>query len=177
MRRIQLTVSSVTTNPDSAYALISNFTSYPELVDEVKKVDVRHHESGLLVSDWEVVFRNGPLRWTEIDYKRPASLTIEFEQIEGDFQTFRGAWQVSTKSPSPGGCSVSFTAEFDFGIESLQGVLEPIAEKVLKEGIGVILSRLLSDAEVVADERTANAVRERIQGSKSGTDALAVSSI
>lgn len=32
-------------------------------------------------SDWEVIFRNGPLRWTEVDYHNPADRSIAFEQL------------------------------------------------------------------------------------------------
>ena len=44
---------------------------------------------------------------------------------------------------------MSFEVTFDFGIPSLAGVLEPIAERVLKESILKIMSRTLSDVNVV----------------------------
>jgi len=97
-------------------------------------------------SDWEVVFRNGPLRWTEVDYHMPNERRIAFEQRTGDFQTFRGGWQVTA---TEFGSHVSFEVVFDFGIPSLAGVLEPIAERVLKESILKIMSRTLSDVIIV----------------------------
>src|SRR5205823_2860065 len=121
---------------------------------------------GALMSDWEIFFRNGLLRWTEVDYFQSDQRRIVFEQTTGDFEVFRGSWQVS---PVPGGCEVNFEANFDFGIPSLAGVLEPIATKVLKEGIALIVHQLLGKASVVGDPPVAAAVAARLAGRQADT--------
>jgi ribosome-associated toxin RatA of RatAB toxin-antitoxin module len=160
MRSLELKVESWGVEADVAYQRISEFERYPDLVDDVRSV-VMHSNGGgePVVSDWEIVFRSGPLRWSEVDYFQPHLRRIVFEQISGDFDEFRGSWQVA---PTTGGCEVTFEATFDFGIPSLAGVLEPIAAKVLKEGIGMILHQLLGGATVVGDPKIAAAVAARI---------------
>ncbi|MBB5912208.1 ribosome-associated toxin RatA of RatAB toxin-antitoxin module [Nocardia transvalensis] len=166
MRTASITVYSDSIEPDRAYRDIRHFEAYPDLVDEVSSVLVRPGADGASsVSDWEVYFRNGPLRWTEIDYFREEQRNIVFEQESGDFHVFRGSWQVR---PSGTGSAVTFEATFDFGIPSLAGVLEPIAEKVLKEGIALVLIRLLGNAEVVGDPAVAAAVAKKLAGVGSG---------
>lgn len=160
MRSLELTVRS-SVDADNAYQKISRFEQYPDLVDEVRSVRVLDGgvSADTLHSEWEVYFRNGPLRWAEVDYFQPGLRRITFEQTSGDFHIFRGSWQVRSL---PEGCEVIFETTFDFGIVSLEGVLEPVATKVLKEGIGIVLHRLLGDAAVVDDPATAAAIALRL---------------
>lgn len=172
MRSMEIALTSTAADADLAYRRISEFERYPELVDEVRSVVVRADDSGEpLVSDWEIYFRNGPLRWSEVDYFQPTLRRIVFEQVSGDFEVFRGSWQVDAR---PDGCAVHFEATFDFGIPSLAGVLEPVATKVLKEGIATIVHRLLGTAEVVGDPATAAAVAVRLAARAQGDPALSV---
>lgn len=159
MRTVTLTVDSATCDADVAYSRIRKFEDYPDLVDDVRSIVVRESEGGTLTSDWEVYFRNGPLRWSEVDYFQPEQRRITFEQTEGDFEMFRGQWEVQALG---GGCRIEFEVVFDFGIPSLEGVLEPIATKVLKEGIAYALLQLLGDAEVVGDPAVATALSAKL---------------
>lgn len=155
MRTVELTIGSSCT-ADDAYTRIARFDKYPDLVDEVRSVVIHDTRGGgLLTSDWEVYFRNGPLRWSEVDYFQPDLCRIVFDQTTGDFDVFRGTWRVD---PAAEGCSVVFEATFDFGIPSLAGILEPVAAKVLKEGIALALYQLLDNAEVLNDSAVAAAV-------------------
>lgn len=159
MRSLQIELHSPTTTVDEAFSRISEFERYSELVEEVREVKVHARSDGHIVSDWEVYFRNGPLRWSEIDYFQTERRRIVFEQASGDFHLFRGSWTVEPATP---GSRVQFEATFDFGIPSLTGILEPIATKVLKEGIAIIVHRLLGDAVVVGDPAVAAAVNSRL---------------
>ncbi|EME15492.1 type II toxin-antitoxin system RatA family toxin [Rhodococcus triatomae] len=160
MRTVNLAVISRGCAADEAYRRVSDFERYPDLVDEVRSITVRESNGGVVASDWEVFFRNGPLRWSEVDYFQPEARRITFEQTAGDFEVFRGYWQVD---PAGDGCVVNFEVTFDFGIPSLVGVLEPIATKVLKEGIALALLQLLGDAEVENDPLVGNAVAAKLQ--------------
>jgi len=160
MRSLKLTLRSTTADVDAAFRRITEFDRYPEFVDEVRSVVIRPQgPGGSMVSQWEIMFRNGPLRWSEVDYIQPALRRIVFEQIAGDFEVFRGSWLVEAAAD---GCEVTFEATFDFGIPSLAGVLEPIAAKVLKEGIALIVDQLLGGATVVDDPAIAAALVARV---------------
>lgn len=159
MRSVSLALTSPV-GADFAFQRITEFERYPEFVDEVRSVIVQTDGGEILASEWDILFRNGPLRWAEVDYIQAATRTIIFEQTSGDFDVFRGSWHVE---PAASGCTVKFETTFDFGIPSLAGVLEPIASKVLKEAIGVIVTRLLGEASIVGEPATSAAVRARIE--------------
>ncbi|MFF0816701.1 type II toxin-antitoxin system RatA family toxin [Rhodococcus sp. NPDC003318] len=159
MRTVTLAVVSRGCDADEAYRRVSDFERYPQLVDEVRSITVQESTGGVTASDWEVFFRNGPLRWSEVDYFQPEIRRITFEQTAGYFEVFRGNWQVD---PVRDGCVVNFEVTFDFGIPSLVGVLEPIATKVLKEGIALALLQLLGDAEVENDPLVSGAVAAKL---------------
>ena len=171
MRSLTVKLRSSAADADTAYERITEFERYPEFVDEVRSVVV--HGGGdtsvPLESEWEIYFRNGPLRWSEVDYFQHDQRRITFEQVSGDFEVFRGSWLVE---PVAAGCEVTFEATFDFGIPSLEGVLEPIATKVLKEGIAVIVHQLLGEASVLDDPATAAAMAARLDKKRLAGSAL-----
>lgn len=114
------------------FAKICNFESYPQLTDAVQRVTLTVSEGGHAVSDWEVLFRNGRLRWSEEDDFDPERLTIRFRQLEGDFESFGGIWSVDEDRA---GCAVSLQAEFDLGMPTLAEMLDPVAESALRENV------------------------------------------
>ncbi|MGW2866079.1 type II toxin-antitoxin system RatA family toxin [Streptomyces sp. SDr-06] len=155
MRSTQLTVRVEAVCPGTAYHRIKDYARYPELAPVVRSVTVHEVSESEERSDWEVYFRNGILRWTETDRFDEARLRIVFRQLEGDFAEFAGTWSVAEDG---GDCLVHFAAEFDFGIPSLAGILDPVAARVLKETIGVVVTSLFERAHVVGDEPVARAV-------------------
>ncbi|MFI8930451.1 type II toxin-antitoxin system RatA family toxin [Streptomyces sp. NPDC053474] len=149
MRSVHLAVRVPALTPEAAFSRVQDFERYPGLADAVLHVSVCGTSGVTSRSTWEVAFRNGVLRWTEADETDPQALTIAFRQAEGDFAEFSGSWSVAADAD---GCAVTFDCTFDFGIPSLAGVLEPIAERVLKETILQILHGLFGPVLSVKDE-------------------------
>ncbi|MGW2726641.1 type II toxin-antitoxin system RatA family toxin [Streptomyces sp. NPDC001494] len=145
MRTVELSYDGTRLTPPEAYDRIRDFARYPELVDVVRSVAVHPTGKGTTVlSDWKVDFRNGVLAWTEQDDFDDAALTITFRQTDGDFESFEGRWEVAPRAS--GGARVRFAAAFDFGLPSLAGIIDPVAERVLRETVEQILRALLGDA-------------------------------
>lgn len=156
MREVNLRVHIPSGNSHTVFDKLGDFARYPELVDAVQAVTVHEAvEENRVPTDWVVYFRNGLLRWSEIDVYDHAARHITFEQSAGDFETFQGRWSVVD---AVGGCDVVFEAEFDFGIPSLAGILEPIASRVLKENVARILIGVTGTIVIVNDEQIARAV-------------------
>jgi len=141
MRNVALTVHIAAGDPRGALARIAEFERFPGLAADVRQVTSREDES-----DWVVNFRRGLMRWTERETVDPGRLRIEFEQVEGDFAAFSGSWQLV---PGIGGCVVRFEAAWDFGIESLAGIMDPIAERVIKRVVCEVLAGLFSATTVL----------------------------
>lgn len=103
-------------------------------------------EPGEAITHWEIFFRNGLLRWSERDYFDDEKCTIRFEQVSGDFDVFEGDWVVSTRD---GDVLLTFTAHFDFGVPSLEAIIEPVAIRVLRQAMSRITGKLF-DGVVLA---------------------------
>ncbi|MFD7288253.1 type II toxin-antitoxin system RatA family toxin [Streptomyces sp. NPDC059863] len=158
MRSVQVKVRVHGVAAEAAFDQVGAFSRYSEFTEVIRSVTSRRESGTEEVSDWEVYFRNGILCWTEADRFDRDALTIAFEQIDGDFAEFAGVWRLVADGED---CVVDFSAEFDFGIPSLAGILDPVAERVFKETIArVVISLFAGNASVVGDEAVARAVAE-----------------
>ncbi|MEV8314367.1 SRPBCC family protein [Streptomyces sp. NPDC059900] len=155
MRSVDVTIGVPGIAARAVYDRVKEFARYPELADVVRSVTVHGVSETEETSSWEVYFRNGILRWTESDRFDAPGLAITFVQLDGDFEVFRGAWQIVDTGHE---VLVGFRAEFDFGIPSLAGILEPVAERVIKETIARVVLGLFASGRVVGDEALARAV-------------------
>jgi Polyketide cyclase / dehydrase and lipid transport len=142
MRATSISIRIRTDDVPGALAEIADFGRFPSLADDVREVT---RDAG--GSQWTVNFRRGLMRWHEIDAVDAAALRISFEQTEGDFAAFAGAWRLS---PVIGGARVDFEIAWDFGIESMAGIMDPIAERVIKRVVCDVLSGLFGEITVLA---------------------------
>ncbi|KIF75392.1 cyclase [Streptomyces sp. 150FB] len=158
MRSAHVTIRVHDIEAAAAFDRVGAFNRYAELSDVIRSVTTRQVSAEEEASDWDVYFRNGILSWSETDLFDRDALTITFEQIDGDFAEFNGVWRLTADGRD---CLVDFSAEFDFGIPSLAGILDPVAERVFKETIArVVISLFAGNASVVGDEAVARAVAE-----------------
>jgi len=133
MRTVVLDALVLGVAPAEVFAGVTRFERYAELAPHVQSTQVHQgppEPTGR--SSWELHFRSGLLNWTEVERFLPEQLIIEFEQVNGDFDEFSGRW---TLRETPEGTEVHFEAGFDFGIPSLEGILDPIAERVIRETV------------------------------------------
>lgn len=124
----------------SVFARISDFSRYAEHTDAVREVRVEWSDPHASISAWSVNFRNGVLCWRERDIIDPTRCRIEFEQVDGDFDRFTGTWQITQAGSD---VTVIFTADFDLGMPSLAAIIDPIAQRTLRDNIQSILRGLL----------------------------------
>ncbi|WP_082126627.1 type II toxin-antitoxin system RatA family toxin [Allosalinactinospora lopnorensis] len=131
---------------DETFDTLADFARYAELVDAVREVEVLPPEpDGSLVSHWVVLFRKGLLRWSESDTFDRGRGVISFTQTDGDFDVFEGGWTVESAED---GAAVTFRAEFDFGVPSMAGIVDPVAGRVLLENLELILQGLFAQSDV-----------------------------
>lgn len=106
-------------------------------------------------SDWEVNFRNGILKWQEIDRVDREARTMTFVQTEGDLAEFSGEWRVEADDDDA--TIIHFRAEFDLGIPSLATMLDPVAERALRSNISELITAFASPQVAVFPEPSAAA--------------------
>jgi ribosome-associated toxin RatA of RatAB toxin-antitoxin module len=149
MRTVRLQLNVPGKSASYVYQTLADFKRYPELSDAVRSVVVSEVSENIAVSQWEVRFRAGLLRWTEEDTFDPDALSITFRQLEGDIAAFDGSWRcVDTVQ----GSEIVFSARLDMGIPSLADALEPIAVRTLIDNIVSIVRGLVGCADLGASE-------------------------
>lgn len=129
-------------NVTDAYERLSDFQRYPEFSDAVRAVTLLETRPDYTLSSWEANFRQGILQWVEEDTFDRAHTTIHFNQTEGDVDYFAGTWRVIGQETTENGCQIHFTAAIDLGIPTMADILEPIAERALRENIRSIIAGL-----------------------------------
>jgi ribosome-associated toxin RatA of RatAB toxin-antitoxin module len=137
------------------FPIIADFERYQHQCHAVRSVIFTECNADRRISEWEVNFRQGIMRWTEVDVFDLENLSIRFDQIEGDAKHFSGAWQLSDKAT---GCQVRFLASFDMGVPSISDIIEPIAERALEENIESILNGLLGGGVDIVSRSSAASV-------------------
>ena len=115
--------------------------SYPRYMETVKSVkELRRLPDGSRETEWSVLLKGSVLEWVERDVVLEAERKVLFEQTEGDLEVFEGEWTVSEQ---PGGAvTVRLFVNFDIGIPLLASMLNPVAERALKENSRTMLQEI-----------------------------------
>jgi ribosome-associated toxin RatA of RatAB toxin-antitoxin module len=149
MRHVELRAWVRSEKARHVFENVLRWERYPRLAPHVRSAEVHtSYPEPEGSSSWELHFRSGLLRWTERDRFLPDRLEIRFEQTDGDFDTFSGSWRIEQRDDD---VSVRFAADFDFGIPSLEGILDPIAERVIKETVAWAVTGLFERTDLVDD--------------------------
>lgn len=142
MARVWMQARLAESDPKLVLRRVTDFGRWPAASDSVRSVEVATQEDGSEISEWEVIFREGLLRWTERDWIDLGANRAVFELIEGDPHLFNGTWDVT---PGTDGSTLTFDAEFDLGMPSLAHVLDPIAVEAVEDAIESVLRGLYGD--------------------------------
>jgi ribosome-associated toxin RatA of RatAB toxin-antitoxin module len=114
---------------------------YPEMMDHVRSVRLVGQPGGRVRrAEWSVLLQGSILEWLEEDHLDPEAGTISFRQVSGDLEFFDGGWRLS-----PDGAArtiVAFEVAFDIGIPSLANMLNPVAERALRENCTKMLEAI-----------------------------------
>jgi ribosome-associated toxin RatA of RatAB toxin-antitoxin module len=77
-------------------------------------------------------------------------MRIEYKLIEGDLDTFEGAW---TFVEDGGVTRVVLGVDYDFGVPTLAELIGPTLEKKVRENSDMMLAALKSEAEARVPSR------------------------
>ncbi|MCW7536774.1 SRPBCC family protein [Aquabacterium sp. A7-Y] len=113
------------------WELVKNIEDYPRFMKPVREVKVLSRTGDVTDAEWEIELKGSLLRWSEREICRPEEHRIEFVQIEGDLEKFEGHWDL--KAASPEATEVELQVDFEIGIPMLRDMLNPVAEKALRE--------------------------------------------
>ncbi|MCO5060340.1 MAG: hypothetical protein M9905_21190, partial [Rhizobiaceae bacterium] len=73
---------------------------------------------------------------------------IEFEQIDGDLEVWKGKWELLRDGDN---LSAALTVDFDIGIPSLSEILDPIGERAIRANCRQMLDAIRQHASEPAE--------------------------
>jgi coenzyme Q-binding protein COQ10 len=123
------------------WRLICDVETYPHLMEPVKRLQIISEADGQLVTAWEVELKGSLLCWTQDEVHDRSSYRITYEQREGDLELFRGHWQLA-QAAGEAGTIATLLVEFEIGIPMLRDMLNPVAERALRENSVAMLKSL-----------------------------------
>jgi ribosome-associated toxin RatA of RatAB toxin-antitoxin module len=80
---------------------------------------------------WSVLLKGSILEWEEEEELNPENHTVSFKQLRGDLEHFNGHWSLEAIGPDQ--TKVVFEVAFEIGIPMLAEMLNPVAQRSLRE--------------------------------------------
>ncbi|MEO7038751.1 MAG: SRPBCC family protein [Candidatus Elarobacter sp.] len=126
------------------YELAKEQERFPDFMPDVETVVVLERHPDYVVTRWKTLVEDAPIEWTEHDRFDDSALRIDYALIEGDLDTFEGAW---TFEQYGGLTRVVLSVEYDFGVPTLAELIGPTLEKKVRENSEMMLAALKREAE------------------------------
>ncbi|MFI8308356.1 SRPBCC family protein [Streptomyces sp. NPDC085927] len=120
---------------------------------------------------WTLAFRKSTAQWVQRSRRAvdgPAH-RIDFEQVEGDFQQFAGAWSCAD---APGGCEVSFEVRFRTSVPHLAGAVDSAVGRVLVRSAHRILTAVGGPVRITSGGHHLRDLPEELLARRTPIDAL-----
>ena len=134
------------------YELAKEQERFPQFMPDVETVTVLERHAGYIVTRWKTLVEDAPIEWTEEDRFDDGNVRIDYKLIEGDLDTFEGAW---TFDEHDGRTTVTLSVEYDFGVPTLAELIGPTLAKKVKENSEMMLAGLKREVETSPAVRAA----------------------
>ena len=128
----------------AVYELAKDQERFPQFMPDVESVKVLERHADHWITRWKTLVEEAPIEWTEVDRFDDEALRIDYQLIEGDLDTFEGAWTFEERD---GITTVVLDVEYDFGVPTLAELIGPTLEKKVKENSEMMLAALKAEAE------------------------------
>ncbi len=126
------------------YELAKEQERFPQFMPDVETVTVLERRPDRILTRWKTLVEEAPIEWTEEDRFDDEALRIEYKLVEGDLDTFEGAWTFDHRD---GATHVVLGIEYDFGVPTLAELIGPTLQKKVRENGEMMLAGLKREAE------------------------------
>jgi len=138
-------VNEITPLPvERVWTVVNDVESFPRLMDHVRSLEVLERGPNYRVTAWEVDLKGCTMRWVEREDIDPERYRIEYRQIKGDLAVFEGYWQLERLTDQTSRTILS--VRFDIGIPMLSEMLNPVAERTIRDNSQKMLASLAAHA-------------------------------
>jgi ribosome-associated toxin RatA of RatAB toxin-antitoxin module len=111
---------------------VTDIERYPDAMVNVRRVEIVDRMSpSVRQSAWSVILKGSILQWEEVENLDADRLVMDFHQVSGDLEKFDGAWRLTPAGEDR--TRVRLTVEFEIGIPLLADMLDPVAQRALRE--------------------------------------------
>ena len=138
------------------YELAKEQERFPDFMPDVETVVVLERHPDHVITRWKTLVEDAPIEWTENDRFDDARLRIDYALIEGDLDTFEGAWTFEQHGDVT---RVVLSVEYDFGVPTLAELIGPTLEKKVRENSDMMLAALKREAESRTVPQSAHGTR------------------
>ena len=129
---------------ERVWTVVNDVESFPRLMDHVRSLEVLERGPNYRVTAWEVDLKGCTMRWVEREDIDPERYRIEYRQIKGDLAVFEGYWQLERLTDQTSRTILS--VRFDIGIPMLSEMLNPVAERTIRDNSQKMLASLAAHA-------------------------------
>ncbi|GAC1617277.1 MAG: SRPBCC family protein [Vulcanimicrobiaceae bacterium] len=134
------------------YELAKDQERFPDFMPDVELVTVLERHADRTISKWKTLVEDAPIEWVEEDRFDDAALRVDYKLLEGDLETFEGAWTFEERD---GRTYVALGIEFDFGVPTLAELIGPTLLRKVRENGEMMLASLKREVEANRARRTA----------------------
>jgi ribosome-associated toxin RatA of RatAB toxin-antitoxin module len=126
------------------WEVVNDVESYPRLMEHVLSLRVVERGENYRLLEWKVELKGCLMRWIEREDLQPDRYRIEYRQLEGELAEFEGFWQLEPLTDST--TLVALSVRFEIGIPMLSEMLNPVAERAIRDNSRAMLLSLATEA-------------------------------
>jgi uncharacterized membrane protein len=143
--RKEITIAAA---PEDVFAIAQDVERFPEVMHDLKKVEVLERDGGRTVTRWTSVAEIGPLSkeiaWEEEDVWDATALTCTFKMTKGDMQAYAGVWSFARDGAVT---NVVLDITYEIEIPLLGALVHKIIRQKMDENCDSLLKALKRLAE------------------------------
>ncbi len=129
---------------DQSYNLLKDMESFPDYMENVVNVSEKIVSKKSSTMEWDCVIDDAEFNWVQkTDYDTSNHL-INFELIEGDFETLEGFWKISKGEDI---IFLQLTLKYAMGLPVIEDVLGPILKQKLEKNSYSMLNSIKNKIE------------------------------
>ncbi|MGH8972970.1 MAG: type II toxin-antitoxin system RatA family toxin [Acidimicrobiia bacterium] len=125
---------------EDVWRLVCAVEDYPRFMEPVRSVRVLSHGPNWSVHAWEVVLKGSVLTWVERQERDDGAHHVAYHQLDGDLEVFDGFWRLRALSPTA--TEAILVVRFEIGIPMLRTMLDPVAERAIRQNARAMLLSL-----------------------------------
>jgi coenzyme Q-binding protein COQ10 len=128
----------------TVWTVVNDVESYPRLMEHVRSLRVLERGDTYRLTEWQVELKGCVMRWVEREELIPEQHRIEYRQLEGELAQFEGFWQLDALTDAT--TRVVLSVRFEIGIPMLCDMLNPVAERAIRDNSRNMLMSLATEA-------------------------------